>query len=187
MSERIKILDTTLKDLKILERKMLGDKRGFLSRLYCKKELKCVIRDKEIKQINHTFTKKKYTIRGMHFQYPPFNEIKIVSCLKGEVHDIAIDIRENSPTFMKYFSQVLSENNFKSLFIPEGFAHGFQTLTDDCMMLYFHTEFYKPNNEGGINPMEKSLSIDWPYPFSNISERDSKHPMLNNDFKGIKI
>jgi dTDP-4-dehydrorhamnose 3,5-epimerase len=142
---------------------------------------------KPIKQINHTGTKQAGTIRGMHFQHAPHAEIKIVSCLKGKVFDVAVDLRANSPTFLQWFATELSAENHHSLYIPEGFAHGFQTLTNDCELVYLHTAEYSPNHESALNPLDPKLAITWPDLISEISARDQNHPMINSHFKGIQL
>tara|TARA_B100000787_G_C16196897_1_gene301571 strand:- start:1354 stop:1914 length:561 start_codon:yes stop_codon:yes gene_type:complete len=172
---------------KIVKKIKHEDERGYLSRLFCIDELSKEKVFKSIKQINLTLTKKKNTIRGLHYQYPPFAETKMISCIKGEVFDVIVDLRKNSPTFLKYHSEILSEKNQKSLIIPEGFAHGFQCLEDNCNLLYFHTESYKPDFEKGIRYDDKKLKIQWPLPTNIISNRDLKFPLILDNFSGIKI
>ena len=185
MSNRFDIVDTPLQGLKLIQRRPIGDSRGFLERLFCADELKAVIADKRIVQVNHTLTAKRGTVRGMHFQYPPHAEIKLVSCLRGEVFDVAVDVRLGSPTFLQWHGQALSAGNHKTLIISEGFAHGFQTLTDDCEMLYFHTAAYRPEAEGGFQVQDPKLAIDWPEAISELSPRDAAHPMVSEGFRGL--
>ncbi|MEM3365494.1 MAG: dTDP-4-dehydrorhamnose 3,5-epimerase family protein [Candidatus Methanomethyliaceae archaeon] len=165
----------------------MGDSRGFLERLFCAKEFAEVGWRGSIAQINRSYTLKRGTIRGIHFQYPPYSEKKVVICVKGEVWDIVVDIRKGSPTFLAWHGELLSENKTLALLIPEGCAHGFQTLTDDVEMLYFHSAFYAPEFEGGLNPLDPRLSIRWPVEITEISERDRAHPCLNDDFEGIEV
>jgi dTDP-4-dehydrorhamnose 3,5-epimerase len=185
MSSSLDILYTPLAGLRILQRKPIGDSRGYLERLYCADELQALAPGRHIAQINHTLTASRGTVRGMHFQRPPHAEIKFVSCLRGEVFDVAVDLRNNSPTFLRWHAEVLSADNHKTLVIPEGFAHGFQTLTDDCQMLYFHTAAYQPGAEGGCNAQDPRLAIPWPLPVAGLSPRDAAHPMLGDDFAGV--
>lgn len=174
--------------LQVLQRKQLEDRRGYFERLFCSEELKAVLSGKCIAQINHTLTKSRYTVRGMHFQYPPYAETKFISCIRGKVFDVAVDVRMGSPTFLKWHGEVLSESNLKSLVIPDGFAHGFQTLSDNCELIYLHTSFYQPKSEGGLNPLDKELAIDWPHEIETMSDRDTGHPMLEgSEFKGVKL
>jgi dTDP-4-dehydrorhamnose 3,5-epimerase len=110
-----------------------------------------------------------------------------VSCLRGEVFDIAVDLRHNSPTFLRWHAERLSPDNHKTVVIPEGFAHGFQTLTDDCELLYFHTVAYQPGAEGGLNAQDPRLAIQWPLPVVGLSLRDSAYPFLSNTFSGVVL
>ena len=184
---RFIVHDTPLEGLKVIERIAIEDTRGYLERLFCHEELKEVNFSEPIRQINRTLTKRKGTVRGLHFQYPPFTETKIVSCLKGTIWDVAVDLRANSRTFLQHFAQELSEANRRSLLIPKGFAHGFQTLTDDCELLYFHTTDYKPTAEGALDALDPKLSIDWPNPIVERSQRDRSHPMLSDPFEGLQL
>ncbi len=181
------ILDTPISSLKIIQRHPLNDQRGYLERFFCKDELKAIVHEKNIQQINHTLTKTRGTVRGMHFQIQPYSEIKLVSCLKGEVYDVAIDLRQDSPTFLSYYAEILSDNNYKTLYIPEGFAHGFQTLSDDCEMLYLHTNVYVASAERGLNALDLRVNIQWPLLITERSPRDISREMLLCDFKGITI
>lgn len=186
MSERFDLIDTPLSELKLIQRKPRGDDRGYLERLYCANEFHGLL-VKGIVQINHTLTKKKGSVRGLHFQVPPHAEAKIVSCLRGEIFDVAVDLRRGSPTFLRWHAEVLSGDNHKALFIPAGFAHGFQTLTDDCDMLYFHSEAYDPGTERGLSVNDPGLAIHWPLPVANMSARDTGHPSLTSEFAGVTL
>lgn len=185
MSDRFDILETPLAGLCVLQRKPIGDSRGYLERLFCAEELQNLAPGKHIAQVNHTLTANRGTVRGMHYQHPPHAETKFVSCLRGEVFDVAVDLRHNSPTFLRWHAEVLSAVNHKTLVIPEGFAHGFQTLTDDCEMLYFHTAAYQPGAEGGLNAQDPRLAICWPLPVAELSPRDATHPLLDKTFTGV--
>jgi dTDP-4-dehydrorhamnose 3,5-epimerase len=182
---RFNILPTSFYGLLILQHEPIRDSRGYLERMFCTQELQNVTAGRHIFQINHTFTAKAGIVRGMHFQYPPHMEMKLVSCLRGEVFDVAVDIRSSSPTFLQWYGEILSPDNHKTMIIPEGFAHGFQTLTPDCEMLYFHTASYHPGAEGGLHPLDPRLKIDWPLPIAELSERDAAHPRLTDNFQGV--
>ena len=184
---KISFQPTFIDNLKVISHKPLNDSRGFFERIFCQMTFDKLIYEKSIQQINLSYTKNIGTVRGLHFQYPPSAEIKIVSCLKGKVWDVAVDLREGSPTFLKYYGEILSENNNKSFLIPEGFAHGFQSLTSDCKMLYLHTATYNKSLEGAINIIDPMIGIDWPIEITDISPRDKLHPLLTKKFKGIKI
>jgi len=185
--DRFNCFDTPLAGLKIVQRKPIVDARGFLSRFYCADELKAFGFNKSISQINHTLTKQTGAVRGLHYQKPPCAEIKLVNCIKGKIYDIAIDLRKDSPTFLRWYGAVLSEGNQCSLLIPEGFAHGFQTMTDSCELLYLHTAPYSKEHEAALNVSDPRLNIEWPLEITELSERDRLHPMINNDFEGIVV
>ncbi len=187
MSDRFDTHGTPLKGLKLIHRKPIGDSRGYLERLFCAEELKKLIPGKGIAQINHSLSSKRGTVRGMHFQRPPHAETKFVSCLRGEVFDVAVDLRRDSPTFLHWHAELLSADNHKTLLIPEGFAHGFQTLTEDCEMLYFHTATYHSSAEGGLNAQDPHLAINWPLPMTEQSTRDMAHSILTKDFAGLVV
>lgn len=184
---RFDFIATPLNELVLVQRKAIEDDRGFLSRFYCAEELRQAGFCKPITQINHTFTRKKGAVRGLHFQNPPYAEIKMVSCLKGEILDVAVDLRRNSPTFLHWHGEILSATNRRSLLIPEGFAHGFQTLTEDCELIYLHTAFYRPEAEGALNVADPKLSIVWPLPIVDLSIRDRSHAFIDENFKGIVL
>lgn len=176
---------TFLSGLYIINLNLFTDERGWFARTYCKREFEQIGHHKEWAQINHSFTKQKATLRGLHFQYPPFGEAKLIRCISGSIYDVAVDIRKDSPTFLKWFGIELSSENKKMIYMPEGFAHGFQALSNDCEIMYFHTGFYTPDAEGGIKYDDPLIKINWTLPISEISERDQKHPYLAETFKGI--
>ena len=173
--------------LKLIERQSIGDARGFLSRLFCAEELAILGWHKPITQINHTRTTHRGTIRGMHYQIVPHAEMKLVSCIRGEVWDVAIDLRSNSPTFLQSQAQTLSAENCCALLIPEGFAHGFQAQTDECELIYLHTAKYSPQAEAGLRFNDPRLAIIWQIPVSEISARDKSHPLLTRQFRGMNV
>jgi dTDP-4-dehydrorhamnose 3,5-epimerase len=186
MSIYFDIQPTSLPGLNLLVRKPTGDIRGYFQRIFCVEELQDFCGPRNIVQINHTLTQTKGTVRGMHFQFAPHAEIKLVSCLRGSVFDVAVDLRKGSPTFLKWHAELLCADNHKTLLIPEGFAHGFQTLTHDCEMLYLHTAAYAPSAEGGLNPQDAKLSITWPLPITKISQRDATYDWITDDFEGVE-
>lgn len=162
-----------------------GDSRGWFARTYCKKEFEHIGHQQEWVQMNHSYSSQKGTVRGMHFQHAPFAEIKMLRCIAGSVYDVIVDLRKDSQTFLKWFGTELSAENKKMLYIPAGFAHGFQTLTDDVELVYQHTEFYTPSAEAGIRYDDSAVNIQWPLAVSEISERDSNHPLIDSTFKGL--
>ena len=155
-----------------------GDDRGFFARAWCKNEFEEFGLDTDIVQINNSMNKYKGTLRGLHFQRPPKAETKIVSCIRGSIWDVVVDLRLDSPTYGKWFGAELTEENRSMMYVPKGFAHGFQTMVDNVEILYLHTEFYSQQNEGGLLFNDKDVHIDWPLPISQISERDQSHPTL---------
>lgn len=169
----------------IIEPTVFTDGRGWFARFYCKNDFKEIGHQKEWVQLNHSVSYQKGAIRGMHYQVQPFREIKMVKCVGGAVYDVIIDLRKGSPTFLKWFAHELSADNRKMLFIPEGFAHGFQCLEDNCELIYHHTEFYTPGSEGGIRYDDPRVNIEWPLVPTILSERDKSHPYLDENFKGI--
>lgn len=184
---RFDFIHTPLSGLQVVQRRAMEDHRGFLSRFYCADDFREVGVSKNISQINHTLTVKKGAIRGLHFQKPPHAEVKMVSCVKGEIFDVAVDLRRDSPTFLQWHGEILSAANRRSLLIPEGFAHGFQALTEDCELIYLHTAAYCPDAEGALNVMDPKINIAWSLPIKDISERDRNHPFIKSDFQGIVL
>ncbi|TAJ82277.1 MAG: dTDP-4-dehydrorhamnose 3,5-epimerase [Gallionellaceae bacterium] len=181
---RFDFIETPLPDLILVRRKVIEDQRGFLSRFFCADEFREAGMSKPVVQINHTQTRAKGAVRGLHFQYPPHAETKVVSCLHGEIFDVAVDLRRNSPTFLQWHGVLLSARNRQSLLIPEGFAHGFQTLSEDCELIYLHTAAYQPQAEGGLNVADTRLGIAWPLNITELSERDRNHKMSEQEFQG---
>lgn len=181
------VTDLPLAGLKLVERQCRDDSRGFLSRLFCAENLAAAGWIKPIAQINHTYTAKRGMVRGMHFQRPPHAEMKLVSCIRGEVWDIAVDVRAESPTFLQWHAERLSVDNCRAHLIPEGFAHGFQTLTDNVELLYCHSAAYCPRAEAGLNPQDARLAITWPLAITELSTRDTALPLIEIEFKGVRL
>ena len=183
----MKFFETSLTGAFIVEPEPFKDERGFFARVFCKNEFSAIGHKGEFVQINHSMNAAKGTLRGLHFQLPPYEEIKLVRCISGKVFDVIVDLREGSKTYLKFFSVELSEENMKMIYIPAGFAHGFQTLTDNTQLIYHHTAFYTPGFEGGLNYQDPGLNINWPLAAVNLSDRDKNHKFLTSDFKGIKL
>ncbi len=181
------VTDLPLVGLKLVERQSLGDSRGFLSRLFCAEELASAGWQKPIAQINQTFTAKRGTVRGMHFQLPPHAEMKLVSCLHGRVWDVAVDLRRGSETLLHWHAEELSADNQRALLVPEGFAHGFQALTDEVELLYCHSAAFCDEAQGGLNLRDRKLAIEWPLEIVELSDRDAHHPMIDQDFEGLVV
>ena len=181
---RLIVKDLPIEGLKLIERQPIGDNRGFFSRIFCADELIVCGWEHPIAQINHSYTAEKGTVRGLHYQHSPHAEMKLVTCLTGEVWDVAVDLRANSPTFLKWHAEHLSAENNCALLIPKGVAHGFQTLTDNVQLLYCHSAAYQAKAEAGINIADPRVAIKWPLPVSKCSQRDQSFPFLDAQYSG---
>lgn len=186
MDKKLNIISTEMNDLFVIEPNIFADERGSFYRVFCQDEMEDIFKT-TIKQVNHSITNQKGSVRGLHFQYEPNCEVKMVKCIKGSVFDVVVDIRKDSSTFLKSFSIELTEKNRKMLLIPKGFAHGFQTLENDTELLYFHSNVYVSSNEGALHVKDPLLQIKWPLNVINLSKRDEEHKFLDNNFKGIEI
>lgn len=184
---RFEFEHTPLGGLLLAQRQTIDDARGFFSRFFCSDEFRAAGFEKPIVQINHTLTRKKGAVRGLHFQHPPHAEAKIVYCVSGEIFDVAVDLRAGSPTFLKWHAEVLSAKNLKSFMIPEGFAHGFQTLTTDCELIYLHATPFAADASGALNVSDPQLGIEWPFAISELSERDRAHPFITGAYAGLEL
>ena len=176
---------TSLSGLKCINHTSFKDSRGSFRKLFSFDAFRESGLIAEIKQINFSLTKEKGTIRGMHFQRPPFSEVKLVSWIAGAVFDVAVDLRKNSPTFLMWHGQILSKDNNIALFIPQGFVHGFQALEENTELLYCHTQEYFPEHEGGLSPLDPTLNIKWPMEVSVLSDRDKSFDSIDHNYKGI--
>lgn len=185
--KRFTVSDLPLHGLKRVDRQPVGDARGFLARVFCADELALAGWNAPLAQINHVFTTARGTVRGMHFQRPPHAEMKLLSCLRGEVWDVAVDLRVGSPTYLHWHAEHLSADNHRALLIPEGFAHGYQTLSDNVELLYCHSAAYAPAAEDGLNPRDPRLAIAWPLPIDELSKRDAALPLFTAAFQGIRL
>lgn len=187
MGGRMKLTKTDISGLYIAETEKKADHRGAFARLFCHRDLAAATGGRQIVQVNHSQTVAAGALRGLHFQYPPHAEMKMVRCLKGRVFDVAVDIRQNSPTYLKYHAEELTPDNARMMVIPEGFAHGFQALEDNSEMLYLHTAFYNAAAEGGLRYDDPALAIDWPLAAGDISARDRTHALIAEGFAGVII
>ena len=179
--------ETPLKGCYVIRTTPFIDHRGAFARFFCSDELKELIGNRQIVNINLSLTAKKGGIRGMHFQHPPMAEMKFVRCIRGSVYDVIVDIRKNSPTFLKWYGLELTVDNMKMLCVPEGFAHGFQVLEDSSELLYLHTQFYSKEYESALNYADPALSINWPLEPCVISEKDINHKFINDMFEGVVL
>ncbi|CAM3412339.1 dTDP-4-dehydrorhamnose 3,5-epimerase [Mycobacterium colombiense] len=181
------IIDTPLAGLKVVQSSPHRDARGAFLRLFCAQELRAVVGQRQIAQINHSRTSNVGAVRGLHFQHPPHAEMKMIRCLRGRVWDVAVDLRAESPTFLRWYAQELAQEDAQMLVIPEGFAHGFQVLEPESELLYLHTALYHPPAEGGLRYDDPRLAIAWPLQPQDLSPRDQAHPLLNADFTGVTL
>jgi dTDP-4-dehydrorhamnose 3,5-epimerase len=181
------IENTEIDGVRVILSEPFRDDRGFFNRIFCQNELAVIRPNMVIVQINHSMTKTKGTIRGMHFQNPPHEEMKIIRCVRGSIFDVAVDLRRGSPSFLYWHGEVLSSDNMKALVIPEGCAHGFQSLEDDIEMVYMHTKAYCKRSEGGIRYDEPRINIKWPLEVVNVSEKDLTSAYLLNGYGGLVI
>ncbi|MBE3143844.1 MAG: dTDP-4-dehydrorhamnose 3,5-epimerase [Planctomycetes bacterium] len=172
----------------VIEAEPIRDSRGFLARIFSQDEFAQIgFRDK-IVQMNHTSTLAAGIVRGMHYQMPPFAECKVVKCIRGRVFDVVVDIRAGSETFLKWTAVEISEENMNMMYVPRGFAHGFQSLVDRCELIYLHTAPYAKDAERGLRTDDPELSIKWPLPITYQSDRDLGHPLIDpRHFKGVTL
>lgn len=181
----MKFDETSISGVWVLESTAFQDERGAFSRLFCSQELQEIIASRMIVQINHSITNRVGAVRGFHYQCPPYAEMKIVRCLKGRVLDVAVDLRQDSSTFLKWTAVELTPENHRAFVIPEGCAHGFQVLEQDSELLYLHTARYTPDAEGAIRFDDPKIGVDWPLAPIDLSERDLNHSEITEEFKGI--
>jgi len=170
--------ETILKGAYVIEPEKCEDERGFFARSFCIEEFEKQGMDFRIVQCNISFNKKKGTLRGMHYQVSPHQEAKLVSCIRGKMYDVIIDLRQDSQTYCKWFSVELNENNYKSLYIPEGFAHGFQALEDNTVVFYQMSEFYHPECARGVRWDDPVFGIEWPHQPTLINEKDQTWSLI---------
>ena len=178
----MEIIETIIPGVKLIKRKPVKDERGSFQRLFCQEELVSLMLGEKIEQINYSKTTTKGTLRGLHLQLGDFAEKKIITCTKGAVFDLALDLRKNSETFLEHFSLELSQEEHLSILIPEGVAHGFQSLQDNSELLYLHTSRYSFSHETGIYPLDPTLNLEWPLKAIKLSERDKSLKVVDENF-----
>jgi dTDP-4-dehydrorhamnose 3,5-epimerase len=171
--------ETRLKGAYLIDIEPRRDARGFFTRAFCRKEFEAHGLGSVIAQANVASNRSKGTVRGMHFQYPPAVESKLVRCLRGAMLDVIVDLRPESPTYLEHVAVELSGDNYHALYVPERCAHGYQTLRDDTDMIYYAGEFYTPDLEGGLPHDDPRLGIRWPLPVAVVSEKDRSWRSLN--------
>ena len=176
---------TPFKDLLVLNQFNFNDNRGSFIKLYSENFFKK--KKFQIRQVNYSLNKTKGTIRGMHYQVGGFAEEKIVTCIKGKIFDVVIDLRKNSKTYLKWYKIILNSKYKRSLFVPKGFAHGFQTLDDNTEIIYLHSKNHSKKHERTINSIDPKISIKWPIKKKIFSYKDRRQHFINNNFRGISV
>lgn len=183
---KLTITPLRLKGTYLIETNPFKDTRGVFARFFCKTEMEQLLDGKQIVNINFSKNCRKGAVRGLHYQLPPFAELKMPRCIKGKVLDVFVDVRKNSPTFLQWDTVELSEENMKMVVVPEGFAHGFQSLQDNSEIVYLTTQHFSSEYERGLNINDPSLNIKLPLTITDLSDRDSKHPFLTDiAFEGV--
>ncbi|MEL7354097.1 MAG: dTDP-4-dehydrorhamnose 3,5-epimerase [Cyanobacteria bacterium J06560_5] len=170
--------ETSIRGAYIIDLELLEDARGFFARTFCAQAFEERGLNPVVNQSNLSFNRQKGTLRGMHFQIPPATETKLIRCTRGAIFDVIVDLREDSPTYLAHVGVELSAENWRSLYVPDMFAHGYQTLTDNTEVLYQVSEFYTPSYERGLRYNDPNLNINWPLPVSTISTKDADWPLL---------
>jgi len=175
----LKFLDQALRDVYLIEPETFIDERGLFRRHFCRREFADHGIDMEVKQANVSENPRAHTLRGLHFQRPPFGEGKILSCLKGAIHDVIVDLRAESPTYLHWTSVELSDRNRLSVYLPPGCANGWMTTEPETWIHYYHSEVYQPRAEGGIRYNDPFFGFAWPAEPAVISEKDRTYPDFN--------
>lgn len=170
--------ETTLKDAFVIELEKRGDDRGFFARTMCREEFKVRGLDTDYVQQNTSFSVHRGTIRGMHYQLAPYTEAKLVRCIEGAIVDIIVDLRQDSPTYMRHEQFDLNDENRRQLYVPRGFAHAFQAVSDNVEVSYLVSAPYVPSAERGVRYSDPRLGIQWPLPVTVISDKDASWPLL---------
>lgn len=171
--------ETKLRGSFIIELERLEDQRGFFARGWCKKEFEFQGLEPSLVQANISMNKKRGTLRGMHYQISPYEEIKLIRCTRGSVYDVIVDLRKGSFTYKQWIGVKLTSDNYKMLYIPRGFAHGYQTLEDNTELFYHVSEFYNPAVERGVRYNDPAFTISWPLEVQGISHKDISWPDFN--------
>ena len=175
----MRFTETRLKGAFIIEPERLEDERGFFARTFCQKEFEAHGLNPRLVQCNISYNKHKGTLRGIHYQVAPMAEAKLVRCTRGAFYDIIIDLRPESPTYCQWLAEELNAKNFKMIYIPEGFANGFQTLEDETEVFYQMSEFYSPEHARGVRWDDPVFGIEWPLNSKIISEKDKNYPLIS--------
>jgi dTDP-4-dehydrorhamnose 3,5-epimerase len=179
----VKFIKTPLSGLYVVEVQPIADERGFFARSFCVREFQALGLEPAVVQCDISFNEKRGTLRGLHFQTAPYEEAKLVRCTRGAIYDVAIDVRPESPTYLKWHAIELTTDNQRMMFIPRGFAHGFQTLVDTTEVFYLMSEFYHPESGRGLRWDDPAIGIVWPLANPIISDKDREYPLLDSRSK----
>ena len=172
----MRFTETRLAGAFVIDHERREDNRGFFARTFCQKEFEAHGLNPHIVQCNVAFNKRVGTLRGLHFQLPPYQEAKLVRCTRGAVYDVIVDLRRDSPTFKKWVAVELTAENRKMLYVPTGFAHSYQTLEDNSEVIYQVSEFYAPEHARGVRYNDRAFDVRWPLEITEISEQDRHWP-----------
>lgn len=181
----MKFTETPLKDAYLIQPELLEDERGFFARSWCEREFRTYGLEPRIVQCNISYNRGRGTLRGMHYQAPPFGEDKLVRCTRGAIHDVIIDLRHDSGSFGKHFGVALTAENRAMLYIPKGFAHGFLSLADDTEVFYQMSEFHSPEHARGIRWNDPAFGIEWPGEVRVLSGKDRSYPDFDHGTFGV--
>jgi dTDP-4-dehydrorhamnose 3,5-epimerase len=178
----MRFIETTFDQAYVIELEKHEDERGFFARAFCREEFAAHGLTTDMVQMNTSYSAARGTLRGMHYQTAPYREAKLMRCIQGSIYDVIVDVRPDSPTFMKWMGVELSSQNRRMFYVPEGFAHGFLTLEEDCEALYLVSAVYAPDHERGLRYDDPALGIEWPTDVRFVSEKDRNWPSLRPDF-----
>lgn len=178
--------ETAIPGLRVIDLDCLGDERGFFARAWCGREFREAGLEDSLSQVNVSVNLRAGTVRGLHFQEPPFSEAKVVRCTAGAIFDVAVDLRDNSATRGQWFGVELNDSNYRSLFVPKGFAHGFQTLRDRTEILYLMSDAYVPGAGRGLRYDDPEIQVKWPMEVSVVSDKDRAFPTLREFDSGVR-
>lgn len=181
----MKFRPTPLEGAYIIEMEPRGDERGFFARMFCQREMAEAGLEARFVQLNNSYSARRGTLRGLHYQLPPAAEVKLIRCVRGVIWDVIVDLRPQSASFRQWFACELSETNRQMMYVPRGFAHGFMALSDQVETIYLVSDFYAPRHERGLRFNDPCLGIVWPLDPSEISDKDRSWPDLETQFHGL--
>jgi dTDP-4-dehydrorhamnose 3,5-epimerase len=182
----MELRETPLSGAFLIDLARKGDSRGFFARLFCERAFASLGLESAFVQINDSLSARMGTLRGLHYQLPPFQEVKVVRCIRGALWDCIVDLRPGSPTFKRWFGVTLSADNRTMLYVPRGFAHGFVTLSDDAEVIYLVSAPYAPDHERGLRWDDPAIGIDWPQQPAEMSDKDRDWPLFDPSYHRVE-